>query len=99
MQERDEHPVNDSEKWGMVGGDGEDGEDDESAAYRELAEETGLALTPGSLVYWREFRIVCDAYDSVDTFRVYVAATELTDADIQCNEGRRVRRSRRGERA
>jgi 8-oxo-dGTP diphosphatase len=88
LQERDEYAVNDPEKWGLVGGDVEEGEDDESAAYRELAEETGVTLAPGSLAYWREFRIFREASGSIDTFRPYVAATGLSDGDIQCHEGR-----------
>jgi 8-oxo-dGTP diphosphatase len=90
MQERDEHAVHDPEKWGLVGGDVEDGEDAESAAYRELAEETGVTLAPTTLAYWREFPIDRPAYDLVDTFRVYVASTELTDTDVQCHEGRQI---------
>ena len=38
LQERDEHPVIDPEKWGLPGGHVEDGEDYEPAAYRELQE-------------------------------------------------------------
>lgn len=90
LQERDEHAVNDPDKWGLVGGDVEDGEDDESAAYRELAEETGIAFAPGSLAYWREFRIFRNASCSIDTFQVYAAATGLSNHDIQCHEGRQI---------
>lgn len=53
MQERDEHPVIDPEKWGLVGGHVEEGEDYEPAAYRELEEETGVRLAPGALRLWR----------------------------------------------
>lgn len=90
LQERDEHAVNDPEKWGLVGGDVEGGEDDEAAAYRELAEETGVALATGSLAYWREFRIFREASGSIDRVRVRVAATGLSDDDIHCHEGRQI---------
>ena len=90
MQERGDDAVHDPEKWGLVGGDVEDGEDVESAAYREFAEETGVTLPPAALAYWRKFPIDCPAFGVVDTFQVYVAPTELTDADIQCHEGRQI---------
>src|SRR3954464_12208378 len=53
LQERDEHAPLSPEKWGMVGGHVEDGEDFEPAAYRELEEETGVRLESG-LRLWRE---------------------------------------------
>lgn len=90
LQERDEHPVIDPDKWGLVGGRVEDGEEYESAAYRELAEETGVEIGPGALAYWREFRVFHEALGSLDAVRVYVAATDLIDADIDCREGRRI---------
>ena len=48
LQERDEHPAIDPEKWGFVGGHLEPGEDFLAGAYRELAEETGIRLDRGS---------------------------------------------------
>ena len=47
LMERDEHAPLSPEKWGMVGGHVEDGEEFEPAAYRELEEETGLRMAPG----------------------------------------------------
>ena len=47
LQERDEHPVIDPDRWGFVGGGVEEGEDYRTAAYRELAEETGVELDRG----------------------------------------------------
>lgn len=90
MQERDEHPVIDPECWGLSGGHVEDGETFEDAAYRELAEETGVELAPGRLELYGEFDVWHDAYESLDPVHVYVAATRLTDADIDCREGRRI---------
>ncbi len=90
LQERDDQPVIDPGKWGFVGGHVEPGEEFEPAAYRELEEETGLHLQRGELALWREFPIFHDAYDSHDTMQVFVAPTHLTDADIECHEGRQI---------
>ena len=54
LQERDAGAPRAPDQWGMVGGHVEDGEDFEPAAYRELAEETGLELAPGTLRLWRD---------------------------------------------
>jgi len=90
LQERDEHPVIDPEKWGLVGGHVEDGEEFEPAAYRELAEETGIRLPAGALRRWRELEVFHVAYGTLDTTQVWYAATSLTDADIVVGEGRRI---------
>lgn len=90
LQERDEHPVIDPERWGFVGGHVDQGEDVETAAYRELLEETGIALERGELTLWGEREIFHPAYDSLDRMWLYAAATRLTDADIVCGEGRQI---------
>ena len=90
LQERDEHPVIDPEKWGLPGGHVEDGEGYESAAYRELEEETGIRLEPGALRLWRELPVFHEAYGTLDTTQVYVARVDLTDADIVVGEGRQI---------
>lgn len=90
LQERDEHPVIDPERWGMPGGHVDDGEGFEAAAYRELAEETGVELAPGVLQLFAVHDVWHEAYASLDPVHVYVAATRLTDADIDCREGRRI---------
>jgi 8-oxo-dGTP pyrophosphatase MutT (NUDIX family) len=91
LQERDEHAPIDPEKWGLSGGHVEAGEDFETAAYRELEEETGVRLPPGTLALFGEF--VVDhraAHGTWDVMQVFVAASDLTDADIDCREGRRI---------
>jgi 8-oxo-dGTP pyrophosphatase MutT (NUDIX family) len=90
LQERDEFPLIDPEKWGLVGGHLDEGEDFEPGAYRELAEETGVSLAPGRLTRWREFEIFHTAYGTWDRMEVFAAATDLTDADIVVGEGRRI---------
>jgi len=91
LQERDEHAPIDPDRWGLVGGHLDDGEDFERAAYRELAEETGVVLSAGELTLWREFAVNHRAsHGSVDPMRVFVAPTALTDTDIVCGEGRQI---------
>jgi 8-oxo-dGTP diphosphatase len=90
LQERDEHPVIDPEKWGLVGGHVEEGEEFEPAAYRELEEETGLAPAPGTLRLFRELEVWHEAYGTLDTTQVWYAGADLTDADIVVGEGRQI---------
>lgn len=89
LQERDEHAPLAPEKWGMVGGHVEDGEDFEPAAYRELEEETGVRLD-GGLLLWRAERFRYPERDEPFDYRVWVAGTTLTDADIRVGEGRQI---------
>ena len=90
LQERDEFPATDPEKWGFVGGHVDAGEEFEAAAYRELEEETRVQLDPGELVLWREFPMVRADQQSHDTMQVFVAPSALTDDDIDCQEGRQI---------
>ena len=89
LQERDEHAPRSADQWGMVGGHVEDDEDFEPAAYRELAEETGVSLPLGTLRLWRDAEYTYpDGHHG--RYHVYAAAVDLTDADIVVGEGRRI---------
>jgi 8-oxo-dGTP pyrophosphatase MutT (NUDIX family) len=91
LQERDEHPRIDPEKWGLAGGHVDPGEDFLAAAHRELEEETGVRIEPGGLALFGEFVVDHrEAYGTWDRMQVFVAATDLTDADIDCREGRQI---------
>src|SRR4051794_29035193 len=89
LQERDAGAPRAANQWGMVGGHVEDGEGFEPAAYRELTEETGLRLPPGSLRLWRD-----EEFSYPDGHRgryhVYVARVDVTDTDIVLGEGRQI---------
>ncbi|WP_246142524.1 NUDIX domain-containing protein [Nocardioides rubriscoriae] len=90
LQERDEHAPIDPECWGMSGGHVEDGESPEAAAYRELREETGLDLPPGTLRHHTTLHVFHEHHGTTDPVDVYVAGVDLTDADVVCHEGRRI---------
>ena len=90
LQERDEFPVIDPEKWGLVGGHLETGEEPRTGAVRELAEETGVVLAPHELTLWRDVEVFHAAYGSLDTMWVFAARCDLTDDDIVLGEGRRI---------
>ena len=91
LQERDEFPRIDPQKWGLAGGHVDPGEDFEPAAHRELEEETGVRLPGDGLRLFREFVVDHrEAYGTWDVMQVFVAATDLADADIDCREGRQI---------
>jgi 8-oxo-dGTP pyrophosphatase MutT (NUDIX family) len=91
MQERDEHARIDPDCWGLSGGHLEDGEDPAVGALRELEEETGVNVEPADLreigAFANDHR---ESYGTWDRMWVYAAACELSDADIDCREGRRI---------
>lgn len=90
LQERDELPVIDPEKWGLAGGHLDEGEEPEAGAYRELVEETGVRLSPGELRLWSRLAVWHEVYGTLDEINVYAARTDLTDEDIVCGEGRQI---------
>lgn len=89
LQERDSAAPRAADQWGMVGGHVEDGEEFEPAAYRELAEETGVELPPGTLRLWRAEHYTYPDGHAGD-YRIWLAEVDLTNADIVVGEGRQI---------
>ena len=90
LQERDEHAPIAPDKWSMVGGHVEDGEEFEPAAYRELEEETGIRLEPGGLRLWRDDVNQWVPGQETRRYTVWIGETRLTDAEIVVGEGRQI---------
>ena len=90
LQERDEHAPIDPDRWGLSGGHLEPGETPEAGAYREVEEETGVTLEPGTLQHFDTFDVFHPHYGSVDRVHVFVGRVDLTDDDIDCREGRQI---------
>lgn len=88
MQERDEHAPVWPHTWCFPGGGLEPGESPKEGALRELAEETGIVIAPDLV----DDLGVSEQEAPVGLFRyhVFVAPTELGDADVDCREGRQI---------
>ena len=87
LQERDEHAPVDPDKWSLVGGGVEPDEAPASAARRELAEETGVVCD--DLVALGRHVLPC-AFHGQDHVELFTARMPLTDADVDCREGRQI---------
>ncbi|MFT4081056.1 MAG: NUDIX hydrolase [Nocardioides sp.] len=90
MQERDEHATIAPDRWGLPGGHVEPGEEFLAAAIRELKEETALRLPPEALTLVGEYDVFHVETGSHDRMAMYVAEADLSDADVECHEGRRI---------
>lgn len=86
LQERDQYAPTAPLQWGLVGGHVEPGEEPEAAAYRELAEETGIQWTSG-LSFWRIFTLHDQRSGALMITAVWTAATDLSNEDIVVGEG------------
>ena len=75
-------------RWSLPGGGVETGETFEQAAYRELEEETGVLLPPGTLELVGEFTFWSEPCGDTDTFALFAAGTDLTE--VACHEGRQM---------
>ena len=89
LQERDEHPVIDPEKWGLPGGHVEQGEEPVAAAYRELEEETGVRLE-APLHPVGVFAVDHHGDGQTQQVHAFAAAADLADGDVECHEGRQM---------
>jgi 8-oxo-dGTP diphosphatase len=92
LQERDEHALVAPNQWGLVGGHLEEGEEWETALYRELEEETGLHLDSGLELWFDEVVQHSPKVSThlADHWRIWAGKVDLTDDDITLGEGRRI---------
>jgi len=90
MQERDERAPVHPEKWGLPGGRLEDGETFVEGAVRELEEETALRMTVDDLASLGRTAFHSDPCGGVDTYELFVAYADVSDADVTCGEGRQM---------
>lgn len=86
LQERDEGAPSDPDRWSLVGGHIEPGEDPLAAAVRELEEETEIRVAAEELLPFG----TRDHRDRAVRFHLFVAPATLTDADVVCHEGRQI---------
>ena len=90
MQERDQHAPDHPDMWGLPGGRLEDGEDFLEGAVRELEEETALRLRAEELTSLGRTRFHSDPCGGLDTYELFAAYAEVSDADLTCGEGRQM---------
>jgi 8-oxo-dGTP pyrophosphatase MutT (NUDIX family) len=89
LQERDSAASIAPNQWGFVGGHVEPDEEYEAAAYRELAEETGVRWDSG-LTRWFDGEFQHSGGQPASRVQAWVAPADLTDRDIVLGEGRQI---------
>jgi 8-oxo-dGTP pyrophosphatase MutT (NUDIX family) len=87
LQERDERAPIEPDKWCLVGGGVEEGESPETAADRELKEETGIVCD--DLVPLGQHTLPCE-FHGQDVVDLFAARSSVTDAAVVCGEGRQI---------
>jgi 8-oxo-dGTP pyrophosphatase MutT (NUDIX family) len=87
MQLRDADAPVSPNCWGLPGGHIEPGEDPDTAARREVWEETGLRLAGPLALFWHGLRPSPLVPGAVSEFFVYAAPTTATRADLTIGEG------------
>lgn len=89
LQLRDDRTPVSHDQWSIVGGAIDADEDPESAARRELLEETGLSVD-GPLLVVAEGVYPASVGTGTTDWHLYAAPTSATDADVVLGEGRAI---------
>ena len=87
LQHRDAHAPISPGQWSLPGGHIEPGEDPETAARRELLEETGLRVAGPLTLFWHGLRPSSRGTGAYVSWHVYCAATSARQADVVLGEG------------
>lgn len=87
LQERDSLAPTNPDRWSLVGGLVDQGEQPAVGARRELQEETGLVVD--DLAFVAERTMACTLHGQ-DDYHLFAATTVAVDSDVHCTEGRQI---------